>query len=112
VWPGGLIQRFIQCAVSCLLRTLSASVPRAAKRCLRRPVLAVWFGARSCQAAATDSGGRAWTILTVLRLTVMTWAMRRTMYWGSSGRLAKAVSDTRFLIEDEDWKGAVSEKWT
>src|ERR1035438_2193481 len=47
--------------------------------------------------SAVCKGGRFLTTLTVSRLTVMTWAMRRTMYCGSSGRLASPPT-TRPLI--------------
>jgi hypothetical protein len=51
-----------------------------------------WFYVNAYEAAATDSGGRALTTLRVSRLTVMTWPRRRTMYSGSSGRLAFSSS--------------------
>ena len=49
------------------------------------------------------SGGNPFTTFTVSRLTVMTWAMRRTMYCGSSGRLGSLVMPLRLSVLTWYW---------
>jgi len=50
------------------------------------------------------TGGKAFTTFSVSRLTVMTWAMRRTMYCGSSGRLGALVMPLRLPVLTWYWR--------